>query len=88
MNQQSKVVLYKADPCGYCSAAIRYLTEINGLEEEIIDITGDAEERIALMRKTGRRTVPQIFINDVHVGGYDDLVRKDRLGEIDLLLDS
>ena len=86
MNQQSKVVLYKADPCGYCSAAIRYLTERKGVKVEIIDLTGNYDERMALMKKTGRRTVPQIFINDVHVGGYDDLVRKDRLGEIDLLL--
>ena len=86
MTNQPKVILYKADPCGYCSAAIRYLEERMGLQIEIVDLTRDVEQRMELMRKTGRRTVPQIFINDVHIGGYDDLVRKDRQGEIDVLL--
>ena len=86
MIKQPKVVLYKADPCGYCSAAIRYLQERKGFQVEIVDLTGDVEQRMELIRKTGRRTVPQIYINDVHIGGYDDLVRKDREGEIDVLL--
>ena len=88
MSGQPKVVLYKANPCGYCSAAIRYLEERKGLQIQIIDLTGNVEQRLELMKKTGRRTVPQIFINDVYVGGYDDLVRKDRLGELDALLSS
>ena len=83
----AKVVLYKAIPCGYCSAAIRFLQDVKKIEEiEIIDLTGDRQARLDLMRKTGQRTVPQIYINDVYVGGYDELRAKDARGEIDKLL--
>ena len=48
---------------------------------EIIDLTGDRQARLDLMQRTGQRTVPQIYINDVHVGGYDELRAKDARGE-------
>ena len=83
-----EILLYKSIPCGYCSAAIRFLTEVKGLEIKIIDLTYKPEERIALMRKTGKRTVPQIFIGDVFVGGYDELRALDAKGGLDPLLQS
>ena len=83
----AKVIVYKSNPCGYCSAAIRFFQDVKGIEDiEIIDLTQDREARIALMNRTNQRTVPQIFINGVHIGGYDQLLKKDSLGEIDSLL--
>ena len=82
----SKVVMYKAIPCPYCTAAYRFLTEVKGVEVETIDLTGDRAARLQLMERTGQRTVPQIYINDVHVGGYDELRALDRAGGLDSLL--
>ena len=83
----AKIVVYKAVPCGFCSAAIRYLQDRKGQKDlEIIDLTGQFQERRELAQRTGQRTVPQIFINGTHVGGYDDLRAKDARGEIDRLL--
>lgn len=80
---------YKATPCGYCTAALRFLTERKGIqmeEIEIIDLTGDFQARRALAAQTGQRTVPQIYINDHYVGGYSDLIRLEGQGEVDVLL--
>jgi glutaredoxin 3 len=57
---------------------------VDHLEKILIDV--NAEQREQMMSRTGRRTVPQIFIGDRHVGGYDDLVALDRAGELDGLL--
>ena len=85
----SKVVLYKAGFCPYCIAATRFLREVKGVEVEEIDLTGDHEARIDLMRRAGgKRTVPQIWIGDSHIGGYDELRALDRRGELDPLLGS
>ena len=82
-----KIVVYIAKPCGFCTAAIRYLQEVKQLSEiEVIDLTGRFAERRALVEVSGQRTVPQIFIYGEHVGGYDDLRAKDNRGEIDMLL--
>ncbi|MEC7947452.1 MAG: glutaredoxin 3 [Myxococcota bacterium] len=81
-----KVRMFKAIPCPYCSAAYRFLTEVKGVEVEEIDLTGDRKARIELMQRTGQRTVPQIFVGDVHVGGYDQMRALDRQGGLDPLL--
>ena len=84
----AKIILYKAIPCGYCSAAIRFLKEVkNQTEMEIIDLTGKLKERRELSARTGSRTVPQIYINDVYVGGYDDMIALERQGKLDSLLE-
>lgn len=57
---------------------------VNQLEKILID--RDPSQREIMMNRTGRRTVPQIYIGDTHVGGYDDLVALDRAGKLDLLL--
>lgn len=82
-----KITLYSTTYCGYCSAAKRFL-ESKGLPFEEIDLTGDDEGREALRVRSGRMTVPQIWIGDVHVGGYDDLRALDRSGGLEPLLAS
>ena len=57
---------------------------VSNLEKILID--RDPSQREAMMTRTGRRTVPQIYIDDTHVGGYDDLVALDRAGKLDPLL--
>jgi glutaredoxin 3 len=57
---------------------------VNNLEKILID--RDLAQRETMMTRTGRRTVPQIYIGDIHVGGYDDLVALDRAGKLDPLL--
>jgi glutaredoxin 3 len=57
---------------------------VNNLEKILID--RDPNQREVMMTRTGRRTVPQIYIGETHVGGYDDLVALDRAGELDPLL--
>ena len=81
------VLMYKAEPCGYCRAALRFLRDVKGVSVEIIDLTGDHKARMSLIKKTGRRTVPQIFVGETHVGGYDELRALDVKGELDLLFE-
>ena len=79
------VKLYTRKWCGYCTAA-ESLLDSKGIDYEIIDCTGDHEKRAWLVKTTGRSTVPQIFIDDRAIGGYDDLRALDRKGELDRLL--
>jgi glutaredoxin 3 len=79
------VKLYVTTYCGYCHAAKALLTR-KGVPFEEIDCTGDAATRRMLIEKTGRRTVPQIFIAGVPVGGFDDLNALERRGELDAIL--
>jgi glutaredoxin 3 len=82
----SRITIYTAVLCGYCARAKRLLTD-KGLDFEEIDVTLDPSRRDEMSRRAGgRRTVPQIFIGDVHVGGSDDLYMLERKGELDDLL--
>ena len=80
------VTMYSTAVCPYCVQAERLL-KAKGVAE-ITKLRVDLEPglREAMMRRTGRRTVPQIYIGDVHVGGYDDLVAIERSGRLDPLL--
>src|SRR5690242_8973 len=80
-----KVQIYSTDWCPYCSAA-KSLLEDKGVPYEEIDVTEPTLRMAMVERAHGRRTVPQIFIGDLHVGGYDDLSRLERRGELDPLL--
>jgi glutaredoxin 3 len=63
------------------------LLRAKGVQDiEKIRIDLEPQQRIEMMGKTGRRTVPQIYIGEKHVGGYDDLVQLDRAGELSVLL--
>ena len=78
--------MYSTQVCPYCVMAEKLLQKkrVSNLEKILID--KDPAQREIMMTKTGRRTVPQIYIGDTHVGGYDDLVALDRAGQLDLLL--
>ncbi|PSJ18064.1 glutaredoxin 3 [Nitrosomonas supralitoralis] len=81
-----KVIMYTTNFCPYCKMAENLLRS-KGVEEiEKIRIDLDPDQRSEMMNKTGRRTVPQIYIGDRHVGGYDDLTQLDRKGELVALL--
>jgi glutaredoxin 3 len=81
-----RVVVYSQPFCGYCSAAKRLLNE-KGAQFSEIDVMSEAGRRDEMIERSGgRRTVPQIFIDGRHVGGYDDLSALDRSGELDRLL--
>ena len=86
MSAASPIVMYSTQWCGYCQRA-RNLLERKGVEIREIKIDEDPKERDIMLQKSGgRRTVPQIFIGERHVGGYDDLAALDRAGELDKLL--
>lgn len=75
-----KVVMYSTAVCPYCQRAEMLLKQRGVSEIEKIRIDMDPAQRDAMIAKTGRRTVPQIFIGDRHVGGFDDLAALDRDG--------
>jgi glutaredoxin 3 len=80
------VTMYATAACPYCIQAERLLRAKGVAEIAKIRVDLDPAMRKAMMEKTGRRTVPQIYIADVHVGGYEDLVALDRRGALDALL--
>ena len=82
----SKIVMYSKTTCPYCHRAERLLRQ-RGVEDlEIIQIDIERERRAEMIDRAGRFTVPQIFIDDQHVGGCDDLVALDRAGGLMPLL--
>jgi glutaredoxin 3 len=80
------VLMYSSGVCPYCTMAERLLKSKGVDEIEKIRIDLDPQQRAQMMEKTGRRTVPQIYIGDTHVGGFDDLSALDRAGKLDPLL--
>lgn len=81
-----KVEIYTTPTCGYCHAAKRLLLK-KGVDYEEIDVSRSPDLRAAMVtRAGGRRTVPQIFIGEAHVGGCDDLYELDSSGKLDPLL--
>jgi glutaredoxin 3 len=82
----TKVIMYSTAVCPYCTQAERLL-KAKGVDEiEKIRIDLDPAQRTLMMEKTGRRTVPQIYIGETHVGGFDDLSALDREGKLMPLL--
>ena len=82
----NKIVVYSSANCGYCRAAIHFLQSVKGQTVDVVDLTGDWDSRKALVARTGHRTVPQIFIGETFVGGFDELRALDSAGKLDLLL--
>jgi len=80
-----ELVMYTQVLCGYCAAA-RKLLRSKGVDFTEINVTMNAGRRREMIDRSGRRTVPQIFINDRHIGGYDDMAELDRRDELDALL--
>jgi glutaredoxin 3 len=79
------VTLYMSDWCPYCQRARGLLTQKNVVFSEI-NVEDDGKSREEMIARCNRRTVPQIFIGDKHVGGCDDLFELDRSGELDRLI--
>jgi glutaredoxin 3 len=83
----SNVIMYTTQFCPYCVRAKQLLAAKDVAVEEVrVDL--NPEERAKMMRLSGRRTVPQIWIGDTHVGGFDELWALDRKGELEPLLES
>ncbi len=82
------VIMYTSAVCPYCTMAERLLRAkgVDDIEEIRVDL--EPQLRGEMMQKTGRRTVPQIYIGETHVGGFDDLSALDRAGKLDALLHS
>jgi glutaredoxin 3 len=78
--------MYATAVCPYCVRA-RRLLEGKGVTYEEIRIDRDREQRQVMIQRSKRTTVPQIFIGDAHVGGYDDLARLEEAGRLDALLE-
>ena len=85
MSQQATVIMYRTRFCIYCVMAERLLKS-KKIEFEQIDVSGQPEMRRELRERTGRRTVPQIFINEQSVGGFDDISALDRARQLDIML--
>lgn len=83
----SKVVIYSGHRCAYCNAAKRLLDSKN-VEYTEINVDEDPARRDEMISRTQRQTVPQIFINEQHVGGFDDLSELNQSGGLDELLAS
>jgi glutaredoxin 3 len=82
----AKVLMYTSAYCPYCTNAERLLHSKGVTEIEKIQVDTAPELKIAMMEKTGRRTVPQIYIGERHIGGFDDLRALDLAGGLDPLL--
>jgi glutaredoxin 3 len=78
--------MYSTGVCPYCQMAERLLRAkgISAIDKVRVDL--EPERRVEMMEKTGRRTVPQIYIGDIHVGGYEELAALERAGSLDELL--
>ncbi len=80
-----KVVVYSTAVCPYCVRA-KALLQRKGVEYEEKMIDGDRTAMREMLERSKRKTVPQIFIDDFHVGGYDDMAAMDAMGDLDPLL--
>jgi glutaredoxin 3 len=83
----ARVQVYSTRRCPYCVRAKRLLDE-RGIPFDEIDVSDDAELRADLMRRTGRRTVPQIFIDGKAIGGFEELYALDASAELSNLLNA
>jgi glutaredoxin 3 len=81
----ARVVIYITTYCPYCTAA-KALLRSKGVVFEEIDVTSDPDRRLEMEKRSQRRTVPQIFIDDRPIGGYDEARNLDFAGELDRLL--
>jgi len=82
----SAVKMYTTGSCPYCQMAERLLTSKGVAEIDKVRVDLEPARRTEMMELTGRRTVPQIYIGETHVGGYDELAALERAGKLDELL--
>ena len=84
--QDNEILVYLTQTCPFCTMALRLLDR-RSLSYDTIDVGADRSLWKTLQEKTGRNTVPQVFINDHHVGGFDELEAAEASGELEALLD-
>lgn len=82
----AKILMYATGVCPYCVMAEKLLRAKGATDIEKVRVDLDPARREEMMSRTGRRTVPQIYVGERHVGGYDDLAALDRAGGLDPLL--
>jgi glutaredoxin 3 len=82
----AEVTMYTTAVCPYCIRAERLLESKGVTDLKKVRVDLDPQQRMLMMEKTGRRTVPQIYIGDTHVGGFDDLYALDQAGKLAPLL--
>jgi glutaredoxin 3 len=80
-----RIVIHGTQYCGYCRSAERLLKQ-RQIDFEYVDVSGNREARHALYRKTGRTSVPQIWIGERWIGGFDELEALDESGELARLI--
>jgi glutaredoxin 3 len=85
MSAAPKVTVYGNSMCPYCGAARMLLTK-KAVKFDDISVSSNADEFAEMQRRSGSRKVPQIFIDDVHVGGFDELHALDQNGKLDKML--
>ena len=89
LNQRTRVMahvtIYTRPFCGYCARALKLLKD-KGVEFTEIEAGFDPDKRREMMDRSGRTTFPQIFVDDRHIGGCDDMLALDRAGKLDPLL--
>lgn len=84
----AKVMMYSTGVCPYCTMAEKLLRSKGVAEIEKVRVDLDPARRDEMMQKTGRRTVPQIYIGETHIGGFDDLSALEKAGGLDAMLAS
>jgi len=78
--------MYSTGVCPFCQMAERLLVAKGVRDIDKIRVDLEPQKRVEMMEKTGRRTVPQIYIGDTHVGGYEELAALDHAGKLDAML--
>lgn len=81
-----RITIYLSERCGYCQSALHLLARKGKGDMDRIDVDKSPAQRAMMVARTGRRTVPQIFIGEHHVGGFDDLATLELQGRLDALL--
>jgi glutaredoxin 3 len=84
----AKVMMYSTGVCPYCTMAEKLLRSKGVANIEKVRVDLDHARREEMMQKTGRRTVPQIYIGETHIGGFDDLWALEKAGGLDAMLAS
>jgi len=85
MSTDSGIIIYGNDSCAYCAAARMLLTR-KGVKYEDVLVSKDVAKLEEMIQRSGQRSVPQIFVGDTHVGGFDELCTLDKNGDLDELL--
>lgn len=85
MSDKPRITLYGTEYCSYCAAA-KMLLKKKQLAYDEISVSADADKRAEMEQRSGRRSVPQIFIDEQAIGGFDELHALEKSGELDRLL--